>query len=248
MDDKNIRLDLAYDGSRYHGWQRQKNAISIQEVIEKKLMMMVRAPVRLLASGRTDAGVHAIHQVCNFITSSHITPDAIKRGLNSLMPHDIYVKTAEYVPMEFHARYSAKGKIYEYKILNQKERDIFLAPYHWHIRRPLDTGRMAECLSLLKGTHDFSSFRSSGSCNTNPVRTITRAEIHGPLADNALGIRIEADGFLRHMVRNIVGTVVEAGMGKRGLEEFERILSSKDRRAAGIKAPAHGLFLVQVLY
>jgi len=248
VDSKNIKLTLSYDGSQYHGWQRQNNGISIQEVIEENLKTMVGAPVKLIASGRTDAGVHALNQVCNFTTLSDIDPDAIKRGLNSLLPDDIHVKTAEYVPMEFHSRYSARSKVYEYSILNRKDPDVFLRHYLWHIRIPLDKKQMAGCLSALKGTHDFSSFRSSGSGNTNPVRSISKAELLETDGNDILRIIIEADGFLRHMVRNIVGTVAGAGLGRINADRFKEILESKDRRAAGIKAPAQGLFLMSVLY
>ena len=248
MDEKNIKLTLAYEGSRYHGWQRQKNGITIQEVIEEKLKTIFGAPTKLIASGRTDAGVHAMNQVCNFITESAIDPNAIKRGLNSLLPDDILIKRAEYVPLEFHARYSTIGKIYEYRILNRKAPDIFLRHYLWHIRTPLDKKEIVRCLTILKGHHDFSSFKSSGSSNTNPVRSISRAELHGPDEDEILRIIIEADGFLRHMVRNIVGTVIEAGFGKMSVDGFREILESKDRQSAGIKAPAQGLFLVNVHY
>lgn len=248
VDHKNIRLILAYDGSQYHGWQRQHNGITIQEVIEKKIETMVGAPVKLIASGRTDAGVHAINQVCNFKSRSSIDPEAIKRGLNSLLPDDIFVKVAEYVPSDFHARYSVNSKVYEYRILNREDPDVFLRHYLWHIRTPLNNDEMAKCLFTLKGVHDFSSFRSSGSGNTNPVRSISRAELHGPDANDILRIVIEADGFLRHMVRNIVGTVVEAGLGKINVDRFREILESKDRQLAGIKAPAQGLFLVVVRY
>ncbi len=248
MGKKNIKLILAYDGSRYHGWQRQLNGISIQEVVEEKLKKMVGTPIKLLASGRTDAGVHAMNQVCNFTTRSTIDPDAIKRGLNALLPDDIHIKAAEYVPSEFHSRYSARSKVYEYRILNRKEPDVFLRHYLWHIRIPLDREEMFRCLSVLKGTHDFASFRSSGSGNINPVRSITRAELCGPDHDDMLRIVIEADGFLRHMVRNIVGTVAEAGLGKISVDRFRKILESKDRQSAGIKAPAQGLFLVRVQY
>ncbi len=246
--EKNIKLTVAYDGSRYHGWQRQKNGISIQELIEEKLNRMVGAPVKLIASGRTDAGVHALNQVCNFRSSTNIIPESIRKGLNSLLPDDILVKSAEYVPLEFHSRYDALGKVYEYRILNQEEPDIFHDRYQWHIRFPLDTGAMGRCLEILSGTHDFSSFRSSGSDNINPVRTIRRAQIESAPSDNAFHIVVEADGFLRHMVRNIVGTVVEVGLGRLGEEEFEEVLNARKREAAGIKAPARGLFLVQVYY
>jgi len=248
VSDKNVKLILAYDGSRYHGWQRQHNGISIQEVLEEKLSTMLGTRIKLIASGRTDAGVHAINQVCNFITRSGIQPDAIRKGLNSLLPDDIHVKAAEYAPAEFHSRYSAKSKVYEYRILNRPSPDVFLRHYLWHIRMPLDTENMDKCLFVLKGTHDFSSFKSSGSGNANPVRSIFRAELRRHAHDDMLRIVIEADGFLRHMVRNIVGTVAEAGMGKISADEFRKILASKDRRSAGIKAPARGLFLVSVRY
>ncbi len=248
MDEKNIKLTLAYEGRRYHGWQRQKNGITIQEVIEEKLETIFGAPTKLIASGRTDAGVHAINQVCNFITESAIDPNAIKRALNSLLPDDILIKRAEYVPLEFHARYSAIRKIYEYRILNRKAPDVFLRHYLWHIWTPLDKKEIGRCLTIIKGSHDFSSFKSSGSSNTNPVRSISRAELHGPDEDEIFKIIIEANGFLRHMVRNIVGTVIEAGLGKMSVDRFKEILESKDRQSAGIKAPAQGLFLVNVHY
>lgn len=248
MGEKNIRLTLSYDGSQYHGWQRQENGVTIQEVVEEKLEIMFGAPVKLIASGRTDAGVHAMDQVCNFTTESNIEPDAIKRGLNSLLPDDIHVNTTDYVPGEFHARYGAISKIYEYRILNRTDPNVFLRHYLWHIRTPLDKEAMAKCLAILKGSHDFSSFKSSGSSNTNPLRSISSAELYGPDEDGILRIIIEADGFLRHMVRNIVGTVVEVGLGKMSADGFREVFESKDRQAAGIKAPAQGLFLVSVRY
>lgn len=247
MGKKNIKLILAYDGSRYHGWQRQSNEGTIQEIIEAKIQIMTGESVKLVSSGRTDAGVHALNQVCNFITRSDIDPDAIKKGLNSLLPDDIFVKKAKHVPLQFHARYNAKSKIYEYRILNQDDPDIFIRKYVWHIRMPLESKEMLKCLDLLVGRNDFSSFRSSGSANIDPVRSVIRAELHG--ADHGiLRVIIEAEGFLRHMVRNIVGTVVDAGLGRMSVEKFKEIVKSKDRRSAGIKAPPQGLFLMKVLY
>jgi tRNA pseudouridine38-40 synthase len=244
---KNIRLILEYDGSRYHGWQRQIDGPTIQGIIEEKIQMMTREPVRLIASGRTDAGVHALNQVCNFITKTRIDQSALQRGLNALLPDDILIKKAEYVPLDFHAMFSAKSKIYEYRILNRKEPDVFLRSYAWHLERGLDMEAMHKCISTLCGKHDFSSFRSSGSGNRNPVREMRRAELQGP-AHGLLRFVFEANGFLRHMVRNIVGTVVEVGQGKMGFGEFSEIFQSKDRRKAGIKAPPQGLFLIKVLY
>jgi tRNA pseudouridine38-40 synthase len=238
---------LAYDGSRYHGWQRQNNALTLQETIEEKIEMMVCEPVRLIASGRTDAGVHAVNQVCNFKTRSNLDPETIKKGLNGLLPDDIFIRNAAYVPFEFHARYSVKSKVYEYRILNKEDPDVFMRKYLWYIKTPLNLKVMVKCLGHLLGRYDFSSFRSSGSGNLDPVRSILRAELHGT-EKGLLRVVIEADGFLRHMVRNIVGTVVEAGLGRISFSGFEKILESRDRRSAGIKAPPQGLFLMDVQY
>jgi len=247
MSDKNVRLILAYDGSAYHGWQRQRSGVTIQGVIEEKLQMIVGDPVKVIAAGRTDAGVHAVKQVCNFITRSSIGPEAVKRALNSLLPDDILVRDAKYAPLEFHARYNAGSKTYEYRILNREDPDVFLRNYLWHIRQPLNTKEMAKCLSLIVGTHDFSAFRSSGSGNINPVRSLSSAKLQGP-QDGLLRFILEADGFLRHMVRNIVGTVRDAGLGKMGSDRFKEILESRDRQSAGFKAPPQGLFLMEVRY
>ena len=244
---RNIRLVVAYDGSRYHGWQRQNNGLTIQAVIEERLQLMTQSPVKLLASGRTDAGVHALNQVCNFKTPSQIPIDTLKRGLNALLPPDILVKEAAVVPVEFHSRYRAKSKIYEYRILNRQNPDIFRRNVLWHIRFPLDVETMSECLSITKGTHDFSAFKSSGSANTDPVRTILSNCIESD-EDGVLRIIVEGDGFLRHMVRNIVGTLVETGTGRMDLKRFAEVLESGDRQMAGRKAPPQGLFLVAVKY
>jgi len=247
MTFRNIRLVFAYDGTRYHGWQRQKNELTIQAVIEERLQLMTQSPVKLLASGRTDAGVHALSQVCNFKTPSRIPIDTLKRGLNSLLPPDILVKEATVVPLEFHSRYRAKSKIYEYRILNRQNPDIFRRNVLWHIRFPINVEAMSECLSIIRGTHDFSAFKSSGSANTDPVRTILSACIESD-EDGVLRIIVEGNGFLRHMVRNIVGTLVEAGTGRMDLKRFVEVLESGDRQMAGRKAPAQGLFLVAVKY
>ncbi len=244
---RNIRLVFAYDGSRYHGWQRQNNGLTIQAVIEERLHLMTQSPVKLLASGRTDAGVHALNQVCNFKTLSQIPVDTLNRGLNALLPPDILVKEATVVPLEFHSRYRAKSKLYEYRILNRQDPDIFRRNVLWHIRFPLDVETMSECLSIIKGTHDFSAFKSSGSANTDPVRTILSNCIESD-KDGVLRIIVEGNGFLRHMVRNIVGTLVETGTGRMDLKRFAEVLESGDRRMAGKKAPPQGLFLVAVKY
>ena len=244
---RNIRLVVAYDGTRYHGWQRQKNGPTIQAVIEDRLQLMTRSPVTLLASGRTDAGVHALNQVCNFKTRSPIPIDAFERGLNALLPSDILVKDAADVSLEFHSRYGAKSKIYEYRILNRQDPDIFRRNALWHIRFPLHAGEMSRSLTLLEGTHDFSAFKSSGSANVDPVRTILNVSVEED-EDGVLRVVIEGNGFLRHMVRNIVGTLVEVGSGRMEVKGFNAVLESRDRRLAGRKAPPQGLFLMAVKY
>jgi tRNA pseudouridine38-40 synthase len=247
MASRNIKLVVAYDGTLYHGWQRQKNGLTVQEVIEERLQVMTEMPVKLLASGRTDAGVHALNQVCNFETVSQIPTDALKRGLNALLPPDIFIKDAADVSSTFHSRYGAKSKTYEYRILNGPDPDIFRRGTLWHIRFPLDVKKMSACFSLIKGTHDFSAFKSSGSANTDPVRTIFLACIEGD-EDRVLRMVVEGNGFLRHMVRNIVGTLVEVGQGRMDIKDFAEVLESGDRRLAGRKAPPQGLFLVEVKY
>lgn len=247
MAERNIQLNLAYDGSNYHGWQRQTNALTLQEVLETAIGRMLREPVTLIASGRTDAGVHALNQVCNFRTSTLLDPATIRKGLNALLPADIRILHAAEAPLSFNARYSARKKLYRYHIVNREVPDVFRRRTAWHIPRPLDTARMARCLALIEGTHDFSSFRAAGSSNRNPVRTILRADLQAD-APGLVRIELEADGFLRHMVRNVVGTVVRAGVGKISLEDFASVLRARDRRCAGATAPAHGLFLVAVFY
>lgn len=245
---KNIKLVLQYDGKNYHGWQRQKNDITIQGLLEDNIEKMTGKPVTLYASGRTDAGVHALHQVCNFKSDTRIDPESLRNGLNSLLPDDIYIMETEYVDPDFHSRYSAKRKSYEYRVLNMKERNTFLRDYTWHIDQDLDLNEMGKCLVMLVGKRDFSSFKSSGSGNINPVREMYKADLIDHNEEGIICFFFEAEGFLRHMVRNIVGTVIDAGLGRITSEDFEEILRSLDRKKAGIKAPPQGLFLTMVKY
>ena len=245
---KNIKLVLQYDGKNYHGWQRQKNDITIQGLLEDNIEKMTGKPVTLYASGRTDAGVHALNQVCNFKSDTKIDPESIRNGLNSLLPDDIYIKEAEFVDPEFHSRYSAKRKSYEYRIWNMKERNIFLRDYTWHIEHDLNLKEMKKCLTMLVGKQDFSSFKSSGSGNINPVREMYRADLLDDNDEGIISFFFEAEGFLRHMVRNIAGTVIDAGLGRITSDDFKEILLSLDRKKAGIKAPPQGLFLTMVNY
>jgi len=246
-EERNIRLTLAYDGTGYHGWQRQKNGITVQEALEDNLKIILGEPIIVIGSGRTDAGVHALHQVCNFKTVSDIAPESLCRAMNSLLKDDIYIHKAEYVPPEFHSRYSVKSKVYEYRIWNRKDENIFLRHYTWHVRKGLEMEKIRECLSILAGRHDFSAFRSTGSGNLNPVREMIRTDVSSD-EQGIVTLVFEADGFLRHMVRNIVGTVVDVGTGRTGIDEFAAIFSSLDRKNAGVKSPPQGLFLTMVNY
>lgn len=248
MDErKNIRMVLQYDGTRFHGWQSQAEESTIQDIMEEKIRLMIGEAVRLTAAGRTDAGVHALNQVCHFHTKSRLDPESLRRGLNSLLPPDIFISRAEYVSPDFHARYSATSKVYEYRILNRPAPDPFARFHTWHIPSPLDLHEMSKCMALLEGEHDFSSFMSSGSSVRSPVRRMMQAEIRSP-GESLLFFEFQADGFLRHMIRNIVGTVVAVGKGRWHSEKFLEIFQERDRRLAGVKAPAQGLFLKRVYY
>jgi tRNA pseudouridine38-40 synthase len=247
VGEKTVRLVLAYDGSRYFGWQRQKEEPTIQGTLEEAIHRMTGEISSLIASGRTDAGVHALHQVCHFRTSSETVPGALKRGLNALTPSDIFVKDVQVAPQDFHARYSTRNKTYEYRVLNRPDPDVFMRAYTWHVPHALDFETMKACMDILLGRHDFTSFRSSGSTNINPVREMIRSELHRSEED-LLRFIFEADGFLRHMVRNIVGTLIEVGQRRFSYDDFVRIFNARDRRLAGTKAPPQGLYLTMVKY
>ena len=244
---RNIRLTLEYDGTRYHGWQRQKNALSLQEVIESALSQLTGETVRLIGSGRTDAGVHARGQVANFITKSTIPLRAFGAGLNSLLPLDIAVLEAEEAPLAFHARYDARWKTYEYRILNRPVRSPLHHHFAWWIAGPLNAAAMQEAAQALSGEHDFAAFRSSGGRPGHAVRQVREAVWHQE-ADGWLTFSITANGFLRGMVRSLVGTTVEIGKGKYPAAYVKDVLDKRDRSLAGPTAPPQGLFLVEVEY
>jgi tRNA pseudouridine38-40 synthase len=245
--EKNIKLVIAYDGTGYFGWQRQLDQPTIQGAIEEKIGLMVGRSVTLIGSGRTDAGVHALNQVANFRVSTTLTPPVFFKGLNSLLPESIVIKQVEYAAPGFHARYDAKSKVYEYRIYNENFRSPFLRHYAWHIARPLDIEPMKDCLEIIMGTHDFSAFCSAGDGQINAVRTMIGATLNIQ-EGNFLVLEFEANGFLRHMVRTIVGTIAKAGLGEISVQEFQEILESKDRQQAEAKAPPGGLYLKKVRY
>ena len=241
------KLTIEYDGTNYHGWQRQANARTIQEAIESALAKMVKKPVRLTGSGRTDAGVHALGQVAGFNAPVTLPPRAFVAGLNSMLPDDIVIHACEAVPDHFHAQYDAKMKTYRYRILNRPLPEAIGRQYAWHLPRPLDLQAMQQAAGHLLGTLDFKSFEASGSPKSHTTRTVSKAGIYRE-SEAHLAFEITANGFLRFMVRNIVGTLVDVGLGKTTAADFEQIRLSADRGAAGDTAPAHGLFLVAVNY
>ena len=247
MSRKTYKITVEYDGTDFHGWQRQKKDPTIQAAIEAALQTILAQPVTVAGSGRTDAGVHALGQVASFTCESQLGDDALMSGLNALLPDAIVVKECASVSDRFHARFSAKGKTYHYRILNRRLPSAIDRRYAWHISRPLDRNAMRAAIETIIGTYDFSAFEGSGSPRAHATRTITRAKLVEK-DDQLLVLEIEADGFLRHMVRNIVGTLVAVGLGKIQDDEFEAVLLSKDRSRAGVTAPPQGLFLVSVKY
>lgn len=244
---RNLRMILSYDGYGYHGWQSQKGQITVQQVLEEAIGRITGETIRVIGSGRTDAGVHAMRQVAHFKIRSGIVIGSLHRGINSLLPDDVVVKELEEVDGFFHARYNAKSKIYLYQIWNGPVRSPLCRRFAWFIRKTLDVERMGKAIDFLKGTHDFSSFCAADSGSRNAVRTIMDARVEGE-PGAMVRVTIEADGFLKHMVRTIVGTLVEIGSGRRSAEDVLDLLEAKDRCLAGMTAPPGGLFLKDVKY
>ncbi|MBF0317691.1 MAG: tRNA pseudouridine(38-40) synthase TruA [Nitrospirae bacterium] len=252
-----IRLTLSYDGTHYHGWQVQPATETIQGRIEGALRTITSAGVDLVGAGRTDAGVHALGQIAAFTSDTHLPPHTIMRALNALMPADIRVIDADYAPEGFHPRFSAKAKRYVYVISMGTSVNPFLYRYCWHIGHPLDITEMATAADTLTGRHDFKSFCASDTDIKTTIREVTALRIEQlPLlrfmdfgiAGDFVRVSIEADGFLRHMVRNIVGTLAAVGRGRLNTQGVSDILAARDRRSAGENAPARGLFLERVFY
>ncbi|GAB4485137.1 MAG: tRNA pseudouridine(38-40) synthase TruA [Thermodesulfovibrionales bacterium] len=254
---RRIRLHLQYDGTGYQGWQSQRSGRTIQDTIESRLSRIVGSHLRITGAGRTDAGVHALGQVAAFSTESALPAETFRRALNATLPADIRVLAAEDADPGFHPRYDAVLKRYSYLLCMNSLPSAFMHRYLWELRQGLDVAAMQAAAALLTGTHDFSAFRGSGCSAKSPVRTVSsliivRLEampfLGWALPGDFLKIQIEGDAFLRHMVRNIVGTLVETGLGKLPPEAAGEILRSLDRNQAGPTAPAHGLFLEKIFY
>jgi len=244
---KNFKITIEYDGTSYHGWQRQKNAHTVQEEIEKALLTMTGKKTVLTASGRTDAGVHALGQVANFHCDTDVSPQAFQNGVNSLTKDDIVIISCDIVDENFHSRFDTKSKTYHYRLLNRNLPVAINRQYAWFIKKKLDLEEMRLALNHIIGTHDFKAFEGTGSLRSHTIRRVFKAEILEQ-GKGLVVIEIEADGFLRFMVRNIVGTVADVGLEKITSNDFKKILLSKDRSMAGATAPPQGLFLMEVKY
>jgi tRNA pseudouridine38-40 synthase len=244
---RNFKLIVEYDGAAYCGWQRQKNGVSIQQILDEAIALIVCEKVTLIGSGRTDAGVHAINQVANFKSSTLLPAEKIFRGVNSVLPQDIVVKSLEEVSVDFHAQRDVQSKIYVYRICSRSLRPVLGRNYFWFIRFLLNLEMMKKAARYLIGTHDFSCFCATGTDVKDRVRTIIGIDIQAG-ADGLIEITVEARGFLKYMVRNIVGTLVEVARGKRKPSDMKEIIASRNRNIAGVTAPACGLFLKEVKY
>jgi tRNA pseudouridine38-40 synthase len=280
----NIRLVVAYDGTDFHGWQRQPSLPTVQGLLEERIARLCQESVTVHGSGRSDAGVHALGQVANFTTSCRIPCANLVKALNALLPPTVRVREASVVPPEFHARYDARSKTYRYRIVRTAVCLPFVSRFAWHYNYPLDLARMAEAARLFIGKHDFTSF--AASCNSeeegsapaterkpakamrrrasgigraatlddsrdqssSAVRTLFSSRLLWRQRTGILVYEVQGSGFLHHMVRNMVGTLVEIGRGKLNPQDALRILQARDRALAGPTAPPQGLCLVRVDY
>jgi tRNA pseudouridine38-40 synthase len=241
-----FKLILEYDGTNYHGWQIQPNLPTIQGILASTIRKVAQHDVNVTGAGRTDAGVHALGQVANFTTSARLSVEEWLRALNGLLPPDIAVLSVDAVPDTFHSRFDAKSKLYRYLLLTRVHRSALSRSKVLHYPHPLDLDAMEAAAHALIGTHDCSSFQGSPTDQENPVCTITRLTVDR-FGDEVI-FEVEANRFLKQMVRNIVGTLLEVGRGKLKVGDVAEILASKDRTKAGPTAPAHGLYLVRVDY
>ncbi|MBN1282149.1 MAG: tRNA pseudouridine(38-40) synthase TruA [Proteobacteria bacterium] len=255
---RTIKLTISYDGTNYVGWQVQANGLSVQELIQRALSRMTGEGIAVIGASRTDAGVHALGQVAHFCTGSSIPLEGFARGINSLLPDDISIVSAEEAGESFHANRDAKGKIYLYRLLASCGGAPLAQGRCWQMREPLDLAGMREGAAALVGEHDFESFRAAGCAAEHSVRRIDRIDIDecaspDPIfasgdAASLVEFTFEGAGFLRHMIRNIVGTLVDVGRGRIEPQDVRRILGARKREQAGRCAPACGLYLVKVLY
>ena len=242
----NIKVIVQYDGTDYAGWQRQKGPLTVQEVIENAIQTLTGQETAIHAAGRTDAGVHALHQVLNFHTESRIPIDRWPVALNSRLPDDIVAISAEAVVDEWHARFTPHLKTYRYVIENSPFPSPLTSRYAWHCPEPLDVELMNRAAGDLVGMHDFSAFRAAGSSVKTSTRHVTMARCQR--LDTQVHFSVQANGFLYNMVRIMMGTLVDIGSGRRPADEVKRLLTTQDRREAPATAPPQGLCLVAIDY
>jgi tRNA pseudouridine38-40 synthase len=254
---RKIRILLEYDGTAYHGWQVQKDAVTVQGVLEEKVLRVTGEQTSVIGASRTDAGVHAFGQVATFRTASPLDAGTIKKALNAMLPQDIRVLASEEINDAFHPRDDALRKRYFYMVANQRVSSAFLFRYTWIVPQMLEISYMEEASRMLIGKHDFSAFMGTGSDIKDTAREVYSLDVKKldgvifmgvNLQGNFIRITAEANGFLRHMVRNIVGTLVEIGRGRIPVDRMKEILESRDRKHAGQTAPANGLFLERIDY
>ena len=240
------KLRLEYDGTNYHGWQIQPKGATVQGTLEAGLSRILNTPIRVQVAGRTDAGVHALGQVATFQSGRPLNLPRFRHSLNAVLPSDIAVHEISEVPDTFQPRYDAHSRTYQYRMWNQPYPSAIHARYSWHIPHSLDRGAMNAAATLLIGHHDFSSFQGADSVERTPWRTMIRSAVCRE--QDFLVYTVEARSFLRHMVRNIVGTLVDVGRGALSEDEFAAVFAAHDRSRAGLNAPPQGLFLVMVKY
>jgi len=242
-----FRLTLEYDGAGFAGWQLQPRERTVQGTLQEALGRLVRGEVAVVGAGRTDAGVHALGQVASIHLETGLDASTLLRALNAKLPPDLAVVAACEVPEDFHARFHARGKHYCYRVWNGAARSPLRSQWQHHVPQPLEVAAMVSAAAPLEGRHDFASFQGAGSSVRSTLRTLHRLSVAGQAGDE-IRFEMAGDGFLRHMVRNLVGTLLEVGLGRRAPESLQAVLGARDRRQAGPTAPARGLTLVRVEY
>jgi tRNA pseudouridine38-40 synthase len=243
---RNIKLLIEYDGTCYAGWQKQNNALAIQEVIEKALYKLTGEIIELVGSSRTDTGVHAVGYVANFKTISSIPSEKFCDALNTKLPKDIVILKSEEVPLEFHSRYNCKGKTYCYTIINREQPSAIERNYSYHMKFNLNIDAMTQACAYFIGKKDFAALKNLGSSVKTSTRTITELKLE--TQGQIIKVYCSADGFLYNMMRIIVGILLQVGTGKLKPEDVEKIINSKDRKLAGKAVSASGLCLMEVFY
>jgi len=244
---RNIKLTIEYDGTKYHGWQIQKNGITVQEIIEKAISKLLGNNIRIVGCSRTDVRVHAYGQVAHFFTDSNIPGDKYSYAINNLLPDDIVIKQSQEVSEDFHSRYFAKGKKYRYLIYNDAHASAIMRNRACHVRPKLNLEEMQKAAKHFIGQHDFAAFQATGGQVRSTVREIYEISVLYK-EDNLISIEVSGNGFLYNMVRIIAGTLIYVGIGKIKADELPKIIESLDRTRAGKTAPAQGLYLMEIYY